>query len=82
VGMSGQDVSVGSTTSLVLSKKHVMGHLGYKNADIETLVDLVSRGRLDLSRSVSEIVPLEDVAKGIEKLHNHEGNPIRILVQP
>ncbi|MDH6280794.1 threonine dehydrogenase-like Zn-dependent dehydrogenase [Prescottella agglutinans] len=42
----------------------------------------MSRGRLDLSRSVSEIVPLEDVAKGIEKLHNHEGNPIRILVQP
>ncbi|WP_430331080.1 zinc-binding dehydrogenase [Rhodococcus sp. ACT016] len=82
VGMSGQDVSVGTTTSLVLSKKHVMGHLGYKNADIEILADLVSRGRLDLSRSVSEIIPLEDVARGIEKLHNHEGDPIRILVQP
>ncbi|MGF7122298.1 D-arabinose 1-dehydrogenase-like Zn-dependent alcohol dehydrogenase [Rhodococcus sp. BE178] len=82
VGMSGQDVSLGSTAALVLSKKHVMGHLGYNVADIETLAQLVSRGRLDLSRSVSEIIPLEDVAKGIEKLLGHEGSPIRILVQP
>ncbi|MGV9862153.1 hypothetical protein [Rhodococcus koreensis] len=42
----------------------------------------MSRGRLDLSRSISEIVPLEDVATGIEKLANHDGDPIRILVKP
>ena len=47
-----------------------------------TLATLVSRGRLDLSRSISEIVPLEDVAEGIAKLDRAEGNPIRILVQP
>jgi threonine dehydrogenase-like Zn-dependent dehydrogenase len=46
------------------------------------LANLVSRGRLDLSRSISEIVSLEDVAKGIEKLEKADGDPIRILVQP
>ncbi len=65
-----------------MSQKQVLGHLGYKNIDIEVLAELVSRGRLDLSRSISEIVPLENVAEGIEKLHNHVGNPIRILVRP
>ena len=43
---------------------------------------LVSRGRLDLSRSVSDIVSLEGVRVGIEKLERQEGNPIRILVKP
>jgi threonine dehydrogenase-like Zn-dependent dehydrogenase len=82
VGLSAQEASVGTTAQFGLSQKQVLGHLGYKNVDIETLAELVSRGRLDLSRSISEIVPLEDVAKGIEKLAHHEGDPIRILVKP
>ena len=60
----------------------VLGHLGYENADIETLARLVSRGRLDLSRSISEVVSLEDVTVGIEKLERQDGDPIRILVKP
>ena len=65
-----------------LTQKHVLGHLGYQNVDIETLATLVSLGRLDISRSISEVVSLEDVAVGIEKLDRQDGNPIRILVQP
>jgi threonine dehydrogenase-like Zn-dependent dehydrogenase len=60
----------------------VLGHLGYQNVDIETLTTLVSRGRLDISRSISDIVSLEDVRVGIEMLERQEGNPIRILVKP
>ena len=32
--------------------------------------------------SISEIVSLEDIALGIDKLERQEGNPIRILVRP
>ena len=64
------------------SQKHVLGHLGYRNVDIETLAKLLSNGRLDLSRSISDIVSLEDVRVGIEKLERQDGNPIRILVKP
>jgi len=59
-----------------------MSHLGYQNVDVEMLATLVSRGRLDLSRSISDVVSLEDVRVGIEKLDRQEGNPIRILVKP
>jgi len=45
-----------------------MSHLGYQNVDVEMLATLVSRGRLDLSRSISDVVSLEDVRVGIEKL--------------
>lgn len=82
IGMSQDAPAFGSTAMLVLTRKQVLGHLGYQNVDIGTLAKLVSLGRLDLSRSVSEIVALEDVASGIEKLERQEGNPIRILVQP
>ncbi|MDH6247116.1 zinc-binding dehydrogenase [Mycobacterium sp. OTB74] len=82
VGMSADAPSIGPTSFFNLTRKQVLGHLGYQNADIGTLAMLVSRGRLDLSRSISEIVPLEDIVSGIEKLERAEGNPIRILVQP
>lgn len=82
VGMSADSPTIGPTSMFGLTKKQVLGHLGYQNADIETLARLVSLGRLDLSRSVSRIIPLEDIAEGIEMLERAEGDPIRILVQP
>lgn len=82
VGMSGQEVSLGPTMMFNLNRTQVRGHLGYEVADIEVLARLVSTGRLDLSRSVSEVIDLEDVAEGVRKLQEHEGNPVRILVQP
>jgi D-arabinose 1-dehydrogenase-like Zn-dependent alcohol dehydrogenase len=82
VGMSAQAPTVGPTAMFGLSQKQVLGHLGYQNVDIETLAKLVSRGRLDLSRSISRIIPLEDIREGIDALERADGNPIRILVQP
>lgn len=82
IGMSADAPTIGPTSMFNLTKRQVLGHLGYQNSDIGTLANLVSRGRLDLSRSISDIVSLEDVAKGIEKLEKADGDPIRILVQP
>jgi threonine dehydrogenase-like Zn-dependent dehydrogenase len=82
VGMSAESPSVGPTSMFGLTQKHVLGHLGYQNVDIETLATLVSSGRLDISRSITDIVSLDDVRVGIEMLENQEGNPIRILVKP
>jgi threonine dehydrogenase-like Zn-dependent dehydrogenase len=82
VGMSADAPNIGPTSIFNLFKRQVLGHLGYQNADIGTLAQLVSLGRLDLSRSISAVVPLEDVALGIEQLDKADGDPIRILVQP
>ena len=82
VGMSDQSPTVGPTSFFGLTQKQVRGHLGYQNVDIETLATLVSSGRLDISRSITDIVSLEDVRVGIEMLENQESNPIRILIKP
>jgi D-arabinose 1-dehydrogenase-like Zn-dependent alcohol dehydrogenase len=82
VGMSAESPTVGPTSFFGLTKKQVLGHLGYRNADIATLAKLVSLGRLDLSRSITRVIGLEDIRDGIAMLESGEGNPIRILVQP
>jgi D-arabinose 1-dehydrogenase-like Zn-dependent alcohol dehydrogenase len=82
VGMSADAPTIGPTSMFNLFKRQVLGHLGYQNADIATLAQLVARGRLDLSRSISGVVSLEDVAVGIERLEKQDGDPIRILVRP
>jgi len=82
VGMSGQEPTLGPTMVFNLLRKQALGHLGYQPEDIETLAQLVSAGRLDLSRSISDVVSLEDVGEGIRRLHERDGNPIRILVRP
>lgn len=82
VGMSAESPTVGPTSKFGVTRKQVLGHLGYRNADIATLARLVSLGRLDLSRSISRVIPLEDISDGIAVMERGEGNPIRILVQP
>ena len=82
VGMSAECPTVGPTSLFGFTQKQVLGHLGYQNVDIETLAKLVSLGRLDLSRSISRIIPLEDIQAGIDALEHGDGNPIRILVAP
>jgi threonine dehydrogenase-like Zn-dependent dehydrogenase len=82
VGMSAESPSVGPTSMFGLFQKKVLGHLGYENADIETLAKLVSLGRLDLSRSISRVIGLEEIQAGIDALDHADGNPIRILVAP
>jgi 2-desacetyl-2-hydroxyethyl bacteriochlorophyllide A dehydrogenase len=83
IGMCLEPVRLTESSVLLGYFNHaVLGHDGYEPRDIARLVRLVAAGRLDLSRSVSHTVPLDDVAQGVERLRTKEGNPIRIVVKP
>lgn len=82
VGFSSQDIDVGPFLDFNLHRKQVLGHLGYKSQDIAMLAEMLSYHRLDLSESISKVIPLSEVKSGIEELESHQGNPIRILVKP
>jgi D-arabinose 1-dehydrogenase-like Zn-dependent alcohol dehydrogenase len=82
VGLSGQEIDAGPILSFGLQRKQAFGHLGYKPVDIYLLAELLKTGRLDLSQSISGVVPLSEIERGIEMMETKEGNPIRILVDP
>ena len=43
---------------------------------------LIDAGRLDVSGSVSDVLPLEDVVEGVDRLAGKRGDPIRLVVRP
>ncbi len=82
VGLSMDDVQVGPGLFFGLLGQSLLGHLGYQKKHLDELVQLVSTGRLDVSASVSALLPLEDVADGVQQLQDKRGNPVRLVVQP
>ncbi|HEX8696081.1 MAG TPA: zinc-binding dehydrogenase [Longimicrobium sp.] len=82
IGLSPEPIRLGPGVGFGVRSQSLLGHLGYRKRHLDQLVDLVARGRLDVSRSVSDVLPLEDVARGVERLMRKEGNPIRLVVRP
>jgi threonine dehydrogenase-like Zn-dependent dehydrogenase len=82
VGLSLDPVQLGPGLFFGLLGQSLLGHLGYEKHHLDELVELVASGRLDVSRSVSDLLPLEDVGRRVERLVSKEGNPVRLVVQP
>ncbi|GAB3202413.1 zinc-binding dehydrogenase [Geodermatophilus arenarius] len=82
VGLTDQPLTIRNGTQFSYFSQQVLGHYGSEPGHVQQLVGLVRHGRLDLSRSISGTLPLEDAAKGIEMLERKEGNPIRLVLLP
>jgi 2-desacetyl-2-hydroxyethyl bacteriochlorophyllide A dehydrogenase len=82
VGLSAEQIQLGPNALFAVMSHSLLGHLGYAKEHLIELVRLVAAGRLDVSRSISDVMPLEDVARGVERLESKEGDPIRLVVKP
>lgn len=82
VGMSMEPTQLGPGALFSLQSQTLLGHLGYRKQHLDQLVRLVSTGRLDLTDSISDIVPLEDVADAVDRLATKRDNPIRLVIRP
>ena len=82
VGLSLDEVHLGPGVFFGILSQSLLGHLGYQKRHLDELVQLVRTGRLDVSASVSAVMPLEEVASGVEQLTSKRGNPVRLVVQP
>jgi D-arabinose 1-dehydrogenase-like Zn-dependent alcohol dehydrogenase len=66
-----------------VGKEHsVIGSFGMDKRDIEDLLTLVARGRLDLSRSISATFPLTGINEALERLASRNTDVVRLLVKP
>jgi threonine dehydrogenase-like Zn-dependent dehydrogenase len=82
IGLSHQQIQLGAGAIFGLRSQALLGHLGYRKEHLDQLVALLARGRLDVSRSISAILPLDDVVGGVDMLATKRGNPIRLVIRP
>ena len=82
VGISWEPTSLGPGVLFSVQSQTLMGHLGYRKEHLDTLVRLVELGRLDVSDSISAVLPLADIVDAVDQLATKRGNPIRLVIQP
>ena len=82
VGLSLDPLQLGPGILLGVQSQSILGHLGYDKRHLDALVTLLANGRLDLSASISDILPLDQVGAGVERLARKEGDPVRLIVHP
>jgi D-arabinose 1-dehydrogenase-like Zn-dependent alcohol dehydrogenase len=82
VGISWEPTSLGPGVLFSVQSQTLMGHLGYRKEHLDTLVRLVERGRLDVSDSISAVLPLDDIVDAVDQLATKRGNPVRLVIRP
>ena len=82
VGLTDKPVTIADGTRFSYYQQQVLGHYGSEAQHVQELVDLTRLGRLEFSRSVSEVLPLEQAAEAVRHLETKQGNPVRIILEP
>ena len=82
VGIANEPITIPNDMAFTYMRTQILGHYGSEAHHTEELVQFVSEGKLDLSNSVSEVLPLSQAALALEKLEKKIGNPIRIVLRP
>ncbi len=80
VGIGPEPIHVLPPFSFVYNDLSLIGSFGSDISDLERVADLAALGKLDLSESVSTVIPLERVNQGLSDLEKKVGNPVRIVV--
>jgi len=80
VGLGPEIISLPPPTTFVRTELSLFGSYGSTTLEIQNVIDLIASGKLNLSDSITERFPLEEVNRGLEHLHKKIGNPIRIVI--
>ena len=82
VGIANEPIVIPSDMAFTYMRTQIMGHYGSDPHHVRELIEFVRQGKLDLSQSISEILPLAQASDAIDKLAKKIGNPIRIVLKP
>ncbi|MEU4480598.1 zinc-binding dehydrogenase [Micromonospora sp. NPDC023966] len=81
-GIANQPINIPSDSRFNYNQQAVLGHYGSEAEHVGQLVTLTGLGRLDLSASVSDVLRLADAPEAVRRVHDKEGNPIRLILRP
>ena len=82
IGIANEPIVIPNDMAFTYMRTQIMGHYGSEAHHVRELIEFAREGKLDLSQSVTEVMPLEKAADALNTLANKIGNPIRIVLQP
>ncbi len=81
VGMCFQDVTFNPEGDFRYLEAQIRSSSDHTTEDFRRLLDLVSQKKIDLSKSITHKLKLEEVNRGFEMLDSKQDNPVRIVMQ-
>ncbi|WP_433263413.1 zinc-binding dehydrogenase [Actinosynnema sp. CS-041913] len=82
VGLTDKPLTITNGTAFSYFQQQVRGHYGSEPPHLVELVNLVAHGRIDFSRSITDVLPLARAQEAVDRLIRKEGDPIRLVLRP
>ena len=82
VGIANEPIVIPNDMAFTYMRTQIMGHYGSEEHHVRELIEFAAQGKLDLSQSITEVMPLEKAGQALDNLANKVGNPIRIVLKP
>jgi threonine dehydrogenase-like Zn-dependent dehydrogenase len=82
IGIANEPIVIPNDMAFTYMRTQIMGHYGSEDHHVRELIEFAVQRKLDLSASVTEVMPLERAAEALDRLANKVGNPIRIVLKP
>jgi 2-desacetyl-2-hydroxyethyl bacteriochlorophyllide A dehydrogenase len=80
IGIGQDDIRVSPYKTIIGKEMELIGVNDHLRSELVQLIDIVGSGSLDLSKSITHRVNLDEVNTGLEILEERIGNPIRVVV--
>lgn len=81
-GLGPDPITTLPPTQFVRNEAALLGSYGFTISEIATLMNLCATGRLDLSGSVTEVLPLSAVNDALQTLHDKSKDIVRQVIRP
>ncbi|PJZ68855.1 alcohol dehydrogenase [Leptospira perolatii] len=82
VGIGRDPLKFAIPFSIIEKQISIIGSYGSDRRAIPELVDLCVQGKLNLTKSISDIRPLDRINESLKDLEDRKGNPIRFIISP
>lgn len=66
----------------VMKEVNIKGSIAYKREEFDEVIELASKGKINLEKYIDDIVTLDDVQKAFERLTNGMDDAVKILIDP
>jgi threonine dehydrogenase-like Zn-dependent dehydrogenase len=80
VGIGEGKVTASHLMTFVVREREVIGSYGNEPDEVREVVAMLADGRLVLPRVVGDVIPLDDVRSGLDRVHRGDTGGSRIVV--